>query len=74
MGNPRPKYLWNYYRMPNVKEEGEDGVSRLLIHNATAYNMGSYTCYSSNERGNVSKTVRLTVRGKLSLCHLNIKG
>ncbi|XP_070779073.1 roundabout homolog 1-like [Enoplosus armatus] len=47
-GNPRPKYVWNYYRTANVMEENEDGVSCLLIHNATAYNMGSYTCHAWN--------------------------
>lgn len=62
-GNPQPKYSWNYYQTTNVLEESEDGVSRLYIHNATAYNMGSYTCHALNERGNVSKTVRVTVKG-----------
>lgn len=47
-----------------MKEENEDGVSLLVIQNATAYNMGSYTCYAWNDRGNVSKTVRVTVKGK----------
>lgn len=65
MGNPRPKYFWNYYRTDNVMEENEDGVSRLLILNATAYNMGSYTCHAWNDIGNVSKTARVTVKGRV---------
>lgn len=71
-GNPRPNYIWNYYRTSNVREESEDGVSNVLIHNATAYNMGSYTCNASNGIEHVYKTVRLIVRGKLSLCLINI--
>ncbi|KAF1379666.1 hypothetical protein PFLUV_G00178390 [Perca fluviatilis] len=67
VGNPRPKYFWNYYRTANVIEENEDGVSRLHIHNATIYNMGSYTCHASNDRGNVSKTARVTVKVLLTL-------
>ncbi|XP_044038551.1 hemicentin-2-like [Siniperca chuatsi] len=71
-GNPRPKYFWNYYRTANVMEENEDGVSRLLIHNATAYNMGSYTCHAWNDRGNVSKTARVTVKGANQECPIEI--
>lgn len=65
VGNPRPKYIWNYYRTDNVMEENEDGVSRLIIHNASAHNMGSYTCHAWNDIGNVSKTVRVTVKGRV---------
>ncbi|XP_008281317.1 hemicentin-2-like [Stegastes partitus] len=72
MGNPRPKYSWNYYLMDNVVEENEDGVSRLLIHNATIYNMGSYTCQAWNEGGNVSKTVRVNVKGAKQECPISI--
>ena len=63
--NPRPSYFWSYIQMANVKEETEDGVSRLIIHNATGYNIGSYTCHASNERGTVFKTARVTVEGRL---------
>ncbi|XP_068435512.1 basal cell adhesion molecule isoform X3 [Clinocottus analis] len=62
MGNPRPRYSWDYYQATNVVVENEDGVSSLHIHNATAYNMGSYTCHASNDGGNVSKTARVTVK------------
>ncbi|XP_076608323.1 hemicentin-1 [Chaetodon auriga] len=72
MGNPRPKYFWNYYQTANVMEENDDGVSRLLIHNATAYNMGSYTCHAWNDRGNVSKTARVTVKGAKQECPIEI--
>ncbi|XP_073350907.1 hemicentin-1 [Pagrus major] len=68
MGNPRPKYSWTYFRVSNVIETNEDGVSRLLIRNATAYNMGSYTCHAWNDRGNVSKTARVTVKDATSEC------
>ncbi|XP_036945278.1 hemicentin-2-like [Acanthopagrus latus] len=68
MGNPRPKYSWTYFRTANVMETNEDGVSRLLIRNATAYNMGSYTCHAWNDRGNVSQTARVTVRGADRVC------
>ncbi|XP_045888380.1 hemicentin-2-like isoform X2 [Micropterus dolomieu] len=71
-GNPRPKYFWNYYRTANVMEENEDGVSRLNIRNATAYNMGSYTCHATNDRGNVSKTARVTVKGAEQECPIEI--
>lgn len=69
-GNPRPTYSWSYYRTANVMEENEDGVSRLLIHSVTVYNLGSYTCQASNERGNISKTVRVTVKGKVNVMYL----
>lgn len=69
-GNPPPKYSWTYFRTANVMETNEDGVSRLLIRNATAYNMGSYTCHAWNDRGNVSKTARVTVRGKGNIMFL----
>nr|XP_046271831.1 uncharacterized protein LOC124073572 [Scatophagus argus] len=72
MGNPRPQYFWNYYQTDNVIEENEDGVSLLIIHNATAYNMGSYTCHAWNDIGNVSKTVRVTVKGAEQKCPIEI--
>lgn len=62
-GNPRPQYTWNYFQAHNVKEENDDGVSRLMIHSATVLNMGSYTCRAWNDRGNASKTVRMHVKG-----------
>ncbi|XP_029292846.1 hemicentin-2-like [Cottoperca gobio] len=71
-GNPRPKYFWDYYRTANVMEINEDGVSRLHIHNATGYNMGSYTCHAGNERGNVSTTARVTVKGDKGECPIEI--
>lgn len=80
MGGPRPDYSWIYYQMANVMEKTEDGVSHLIIKNATGLNMGSYTCHAGNQEGNVSKTVRVTVKGKidvtydlnLSLCNLRL--
>lgn len=72
MGNPRPEYSWNYYRTDNVVEENEDGVSRLLILNATAYNIGIYTCQASNREGNVSKTVKVSVKGAKKECPIEI--
>lgn len=66
-GNPRPQYVWSYFRTANVMQEDEDGVSRLLIRNATALNAGSYTCHASNQRGNVSHTARVTVRGEVNV-------
>lgn len=65
-GNPRPEYLWNYYQTSNVDEEHEDGVTYLSITNATADNMGLYTCEARNNFGNVSKTVTVTVKGRTS--------
>ncbi|XP_056256732.1 hemicentin-2 [Seriola aureovittata] len=72
MSNPRPQYIWNYYRTDNVMEENEDGVSRLLIINATAYNSGSYTCRTLNEIGEVSKTARVTVKNASQECPIEI--
>lgn len=66
MGNPRPQYEWDYYRSENVVQENDDGVSRLLIHNATARNTGSYTCHARNDRGRASKTVRVHVKGGIT--------
>lgn len=66
MGNPRPRYQWNYYRSDNVVEEEDDGVSRLLIHNTTALNMGSYTCQAWNDRGRARKTVKVHLRGGIT--------
>ncbi|XP_030592636.1 vascular cell adhesion protein 1-like isoform X2 [Archocentrus centrarchus] len=60
-GYPRLNYTWHYYQTANVMEENEDGVSLLKIHHANADNMGSYTCDAWNSKGNVSKTVRVTV-------------
>lgn len=65
-GNPRPEYLWNYYQTSNVDEKREDGVTHLSITNATADNMGLYTCVARNNFGNVSKTVKVTVTGRTS--------
>ncbi|KAF7665990.1 hypothetical protein LDENG_00122260 [Lucifuga dentata] len=72
MSNPRPKYDWIYYRTDNVKEESEDGVSRLHIYNVTADNIGSYTCYAGNERGTVSRTATVTVKGANIECPVKI--
>lgn len=71
-GNPKPQYSWIYYQTTNVLEENEDGVSRLVIQNATVYNMGNYTCRAWNERGDVSKTSRLTIKGAKQECPLQI--
>ncbi|KAL6102636.1 uncharacterized protein ACO6RY_02203 [Pungitius sinensis] len=71
-GNPPPRYLWDYYRTPNVMVENEDGVSRLHIRNATVYNTGSYVCQASNEGGNVSKTAKVTVKGASMKCPIKI--
>ncbi|KAL3053555.1 hypothetical protein OYC64_005979 [Pagothenia borchgrevinki] len=71
-GNPRPNYLWDYYQTANVVEENEDGVSLLHIHNATVYNKGSYTCHAWNDRGNVSKTATVTVKGAGQECPIEI--
>uniref|UniRef100_A0A3Q0RFJ6 Ig-like domain-containing protein n=1 Tax=Amphilophus citrinellus TaxID=61819 RepID=A0A3Q0RFJ6_AMPCI len=66
-GYPRLNYTWHYYQTANVMEENEDGVSLLKIHHANADNMGSYTCDAWNSKGNVSKTVRVTVIGRCTL-------
>lgn len=71
-GNPRPEYYWNYFNTTNVSEENDDGVSRLVIRNATTENIGSYTCVASNEYGDVSKRARLTVEGAEEECPLQI--
>ncbi|XP_056869919.1 hemicentin-1-like [Takifugu flavidus] len=71
-GNPRPQYMWNYYQADNVMEENDDGVSRLMIDNATALNTGSYTCRAWNDRGNDSKTVRVHVKGAQQECPIEI--
>lgn len=63
-GNPQLEYLWEYYNSSNVAEKHEDGVTYLSITNATAENMGVYTCRAKNEIGNVSKTVKLSVEGR----------
>lgn len=71
-GKPRPVYYWTYFNDTNVSEEHDDGVSRLVIHNASTRNIGSYTCLASNAHGNVSKTARLTVKGAEQECSLQI--
>lgn len=71
-GNPRPEYYWTYFNTTNISEESDDGVSRLVIHNATTYNIGSYTCLASNKHGNVSKTARLSMEGAEQECPLHI--
>ncbi|XP_030592635.1 vascular cell adhesion protein 1-like isoform X1 [Archocentrus centrarchus] len=71
-GYPRLNYTWHYYQTANVMEENEDGVSLLKIHHANADNMGSYTCDAWNSKGNVSKTVRVTVIGAKQTCPLEI--
>ncbi|XP_024127275.1 hemicentin-2 isoform X1 [Oryzias melastigma] len=72
MGGPRPDYSWIYYQMANVMEKTEDGVSHLIIKNATGLNMGSYTCHAGNQEGNVSKTVRVIVKGAKQECPIQI--
>ncbi|KAM3598873.1 uncharacterized protein V6R79_023733 [Siganus canaliculatus] len=72
LGNPRPTYEWNYYKTDNVIEETEDGVSLLHIKKANVYNMGSYTCHASNDRGKVSKTVNVLVKGVQHDCPIKI--
>ncbi|XP_034046393.1 uncharacterized protein icam3 [Thalassophryne amazonica] len=69
-GNPRPNYSWEYYKTANVIEKNEDGVSLLQIYNATAANIGFYTCYAENNRGRTSETVRVTVQGKATYYQL----
>uniref|UniRef100_A0A667WJJ1 Ig-like domain-containing protein n=1 Tax=Myripristis murdjan TaxID=586833 RepID=A0A667WJJ1_9TELE len=68
-GNPRPVYSWSYYQDANVYVKNEDGVSLLHIRHASANNNGSYTCKASNSFGNVSKTVVVTVKGKVNIMH-----
>ncbi|XP_028267964.1 hemicentin-2 [Parambassis ranga] len=72
MGNPRPEYNWTYFQTDNVLEENEDGVSRLHIENTTGINTGSYTCHAWNHMGNVTKTVRVTVKGTEPECPITI--
>lgn len=72
MGNPRPKYSWIYYQTDNVVEESEDGVSRLIIYNATAYNRGLYTCLAGNIIGSVYQTAMVTVNGAPPECPVEI--
>ncbi|KAM8843867.1 intercellular adhesion molecule 5-like [Spinachia spinachia] len=71
-GNPQPQYSWDYYATPNVMVKNKDGVSRLHIRNATAYNAGSYTCHASNEEGSVSKTAKVSVKGASTKCPIKI--
>ncbi|MEQ2168073.1 hypothetical protein GOODEAATRI_010733 [Goodea atripinnis] len=73
VGNPRPNYSWIYYKTHNVNERTEDGVSGLIINDATGFNTGSYTCQAWNGRGNVSKTVRVTVKGAKPECPIEIE-
>lgn len=68
-GNPRPEYSWDYDGASNVVEKREDGVTYLSITNATAENMGFYRCDAINNLGNVSKTVKVTVKGRISTTH-----
>uniref|UniRef100_A0A8C5NBZ7 Ig-like domain-containing protein n=1 Tax=Gouania willdenowi TaxID=441366 RepID=A0A8C5NBZ7_GOUWI len=70
--NPRPSYSWTYYQTSNVIEKTEDGVSLLIIQNATSHNMGWYTCSASNEIGGFSKPARVTVKGVCIAWHLVI--
>ncbi|XP_058509195.1 hemicentin-1-like [Solea solea] len=72
MGNPRSNYTWIYFEVANVMEENVDGVSLLHIHNATASNMGDYICKAWNERGAVTKTVKVTVKGAGQECPIEI--
>ncbi|KAG7505129.1 intercellular adhesion molecule 1 [Solea senegalensis] len=72
MGNPRSNYTWIYFEVANVMEENVDGVSLLHIHNATASNMGDYICKAWNERGAVTKTVKVTVKGAEQECPIEI--
>lgn len=71
-GIPRPQYNWTYFNASNVSEENDDGVSRLVIHNATVYNMGNYKCLAWNKHGQVSKSARLTAEGVKQECPLQI--
>lgn len=63
-GNPPPSYTWEFYGSSNVAENHEDGVTYLSITNATARNMGRYTCRAANPLGVVVKGVKITVDGR----------
>ncbi|KAM8824674.1 hemicentin-1-like isoform 1-T1 [Synchiropus picturatus] len=69
---PRPGYSWTYYQAENVMVVYEDGVSLLLVENATDFNAGVYTCHTGNIGGSVSKSVKLTVKGAQQECPLEI--
>ncbi|XP_051905398.1 titin-like isoform X1 [Hippocampus zosterae] len=60
--NPRPEYSWSAPTFLNITQVNEDGVSRLLIPNVASHHTGVYTCYASNERGNVTKKVTVSVK------------
>ncbi|XP_037544498.1 hemicentin-2 [Nematolebias whitei] len=51
VSNPKPNYYWHYYQAGNLIEETEDGVSCLIILNATELNTGFYTCQAWTEQG-----------------------
>ncbi|KAM8824676.1 vascular cell adhesion protein 1-like isoform 3-T3 [Synchiropus picturatus] len=72
---PRPGYSWTYYQAENVMVVYEDGVSLLLVENATDFNAGVYTCHTGNIGGSVSKSVKLTVKAKAvsSSCPVEIQ-
>ncbi|KAM9393963.1 cell adhesion molecule CEACAM5-like isoform 2-T2 [Pholidichthys leucotaenia] len=72
VGNPTINYTWTYYHTDNVIERNEDGVSLLIINNATGYNRGSYSCHVWNEKGRVSKMVKVTVKGAQQECPIEI--
>ncbi|KAJ8389088.1 hypothetical protein AAFF_G00122940 [Aldrovandia affinis] len=63
-GNPRPVYNWMYPAADNVQEHTGAGVSLLSISHTSKENNGNYSCFAWNKLGNVSETVRLTVRGE----------
>ncbi|XP_028842518.1 hemicentin-1-like isoform X2 [Denticeps clupeoides] len=72
-GNPPPQYRWRYLRADNVEVKDEDKVSLLYINNATAENIGRYTCSAQNELGEVSASAVVSVNGSSDAkCFLKI--
>ncbi|KAG7460303.1 hypothetical protein MATL_G00220130 [Megalops atlanticus] len=63
-GNPQPNYSWQFQKAPNVEEVAIDGVSLLNISHASVKNQGVYNCSVQNRIGQISRSIRLTVREK----------
>ncbi|XP_076866056.1 hemicentin-1-like isoform X2 [Brachyhypopomus gauderio] len=70
---PRPEYEWIYHPEPNVTTTIEDGMSGLIINDASGRNIGTYTCIARNLLGETRRSVRVDVEGVEAPCHIIMK-
>lgn len=62
-GNPAPEIHWVYKSAVNVKETTVGRQKNIAITTATSTNFGVYICVATNDIGNVTRSVRIMMKG-----------